>query len=83
MALCKCFAQNSKSKSVSDNHSGGIIFSLEEYLCFFKDIHRDNTTMRIYIDRKKELLLVPEFENEGYSHPMPLNYFSRLLLFIK
>lgn len=34
--------------------------------------------MRIYIDRKKELLLVPEFENEGYPHPMPLNYFSRL-----
>lgn len=70
---------SSEVKSVRDDDKTQFHFSAEEYVLFFKDIQFDNTSMEIYIDRKNELLFVPNFTRESVFH-VTLSYFSRLPL---
>ena len=70
---------NSEVKSVKDEDKTNFHFSAEEYALFFKDIQCDNTSMEIYIDRKNELLFVPNFTRETVFH-VTLSYFSKLPL---
>lgn len=68
-----------KGIMVRDIDKSYIVFLYEEYTLFFKDIECANTSMNIYIDRKKELIFAPEFKCEiGYR--VPLDYFSKLPL---
>lgn len=50
-----------KGRSVKDEQEERYKLSLQEYMSCFKDIEADNLAMGIYIDRKKELIFVPEF----------------------
>ncbi|MCH5343290.1 MAG: hypothetical protein J1E64_04560 [Acetatifactor sp.] len=66
-----------KPKSVRDAEKENFQFSPGEYSYYFKDIEFAYTNIAIYIDRKKELLFVPEFRyEEGFG--VSLSYFNRL-----
>ena len=66
-----------KPKSVRDADKENFQFLPGEYSYYFKDIEFAGTNIAIYIDRKKELLFVPEFRyEEGFG--VSLSYFNRL-----
>lgn len=55
-----------------------ITFSPDDYSRFFRDVHRAATAISVYIDRKRELLFVPEFKRESSPFTIPSEYFCRL-----
>lgn len=73
----KDFWNKGRSRSVRDEQEGRYTFAPKEYASCFKDIEAADVSMGIYIDRKKELIFVPEFRYEkGYS--VSLDCFERL-----
>lgn len=66
-----------KSRSVTDEQGDRYVFSPKEYSYYFREIETADAAMGIYVDRKRELIFVPEFRYEkGYF--VSLDCFERL-----